>query len=278
MWVASFLLIPCTLCAAWGPVSHVVFASNGLAVFDATVTDAPDGWFGFMGSQFSYAPYAAACPVEEKLHDPVVAGRLVQRALSGPAVDPQYLVFLLSFQSHMIGDMVGFWPGKGTEDYGYLTDRGRVDAGLNWVTLWPKMQMVDAYLMQQNQLGSLRIPYLNHTHIGWFARDVAIVANLSYTAAVLEQCGNGWIDVQNRLIAYYKTLGDVTPQLAFFDSRGANVTVAETTAYLAQNVDCAGRAVRAYTKSILAMMEPTEAFSSVESLVGEWYAAKQCSQ
>jgi hypothetical protein len=259
----------CSLGAAWGPVSHVVFAQSGLQAFDASAVDAPDGYFGFMGAQFSYGSYAGACPVEEKLHNPVIAGALVQKALRAPTPDAQYVLFLLSYQSHMLGDLVGFFPGGG-----YLTRT--VDASVNWVTLWPKMQTIDAYLLQQYGLASLVIPYLNATHNRWFSRDIASVANLSYSPAVLEECGNGWIDVQNRLIQYYRTLRDVAPQLAFFDTRGSNVTVAQTLEYLRKNVNCAGAAVAAYTKEILAMTDPKVAFAAVSAQVAQWYADDEC--
>ncbi len=164
---ALFVCVLLSVAVAWGPVSHAVFSTAALGsnVVVSSV-DLPDGYFGFMSPLFSYAPIAAQCPVEEKLHNPVVAASLVQLAISASDSDPAYLRFLRSFMSHMLADAVGFFPG-----FGYLA---REVKSVNWVTMWTKMQLIDAYFWQSGNLPKkLKIPHLNATHIEWFARDIA---------------------------------------------------------------------------------------------------------
>lgn len=144
--------------------------------------------------------------------------------------------------------------------------------------MWTKMQLIDAYILQTGHLDKkMAIPHLNATHVQWFARDMAAVAKHNYSAAVLESCGNDWIDVQNRLIAYYAILGDVTAQLAFFDSRGTNVSAADTVAYLNQNTRCAVKAIVQFNQQIVSGISPAQCWSSVQNDIKAWYAAGHCS-
>ena len=101
MGLVLLLLLPVAL--AWGPVSHIYFDTKA----DVPVTngaDLPDGYAGFLSPQFTYA--ATRCPDTLALHDPVLAAKLYQAAVSGSA-PATYVSFLASYMSHMVGDVVG---------------------------------------------------------------------------------------------------------------------------------------------------------------------------
>jgi len=268
--LAIFLASVCTV-SAWGPVSHITFARDafGATNVDLSACDAPDGYFGFTAPQFSYAPFAADCPNIATFHDPVVAGTIFQHALASGNPDPGYIQFLRSYNSHMLSDFVGF-----SEYGGYLSN---VTSTVNWVTMWPKMQAIDAYIFGSRQLSGFVIPYLNSTIIGWFAADMLTYGKVKFTPAILLQCGNYWIDIQNKLIRYYDTTlieGDISRSLAFFDTRGGDSS--STVTFLEKNILCAVSAVTEYVSMLTNKVDPTLALNQVASNVKAMFQAGQC--
>lgn len=61
---------------------------------------------------------------------------------------------------------------------------------MNWVTMWTKMQTIDAYLLATAKQ-NLTIPFHNPANLDLFSRDMQQFANVSFSARVLQECGNG---------------------------------------------------------------------------------------
>ena len=258
-----FFVLMLTCALGWGPVSHAVFATGALADVDFSAVDAPDGFAGFMAPSFSYAPFAGTCPDTFSLHDPVLIGEVIQ---STSRTDPGYKRFLLSYLSHMIGDLVGF-----SKYGGYLSN---VTAGVNWVTMWTKMQAIDSYLFQTRNMSSFSVPYLNATLMEFFSQDIWVVGKLNFSASVLLECGNAWIDVQNQLLGLYRVQGDMTKQLSYFDTRGRSPV--STVRALTKNVNCAIRAVSFFIGEITQGSDPKKALADLDASIQTWYNQAIC--
>lgn len=164
----------------------MLFLQNGIQslAIDLSAVDSPDGFFGFMSPAFSYEPFASDCPDSEKFHDPIVIATLLQNAISSSAPSA-YLAFLRSMMSHMVADFIGFNPLGG-----YLA---QVTTSVNWVTMWTKMQTIDAFFVLQNGMQNVSIPFHARDNLVMLSNDMKKFANVSFSADVLLQCGNGEI-------------------------------------------------------------------------------------
>lgn len=283
--IVGLLLLLLVPCFAWGPVSHMYFASLAHQTTTFQGSDAPDGLGGFTSPQFSYAPFASSCPTSPLLHDPVMAATLLQQARSAHRSDDDaYESFLISYMNHMVGDLIGFHAGGG-----YLTNnktRTRFGA-VNWTLLWPKMQLIDAFITAERlssplppvQAWSASLAARFTADVNGYFTQRSVPGWTNYTAEVLQECSNEWVGVQNVLLQYYREAlainGTYQGPLLFFDNQ-VNATMASSAQRFDRNAACAAKAITTYTSIITEGVDPPTAFQQLQEQVNLWFAQGMC--
>eukprot|EP01122_Echinamoeba_exundans_P014061 TRINITY_DN6293_c0_g1_i1.p1 TRINITY_DN6293_c0_g1~~TRINITY_DN6293_c0_g1_i1.p1 ORF type:complete len:288 (-),score=53.59 TRINITY_DN6293_c0_g1_i1:110-973(-) len=143
--VLSVACILASSAEAWGPISHLYFASSAFPSSDGTLSpskfsqacDMPDSFYFVNWSEYPNC----SIPVDD-MHNPITAGYIVQFALTNEGqqfrsatFDP--LSFALGYGSHMASDVVGFHANGG-----YLGS-----SVPSYVTEFQFMSAIDSYFL-----------------------------------------------------------------------------------------------------------------------------------
>jgi len=290
------LLLLCSpVVLGWGPISHFYFSCLALeknpreCILDPTnhpllMGSATPDAFGFTAPSFQYD---SVCPDETEglqLHNLGFAGFMVNKLLteSNNTIDILVLNTLLGFGSHMVADLVGFHALGGYLSTSLDTKYGKI----NWLTMQPKMQVIDAYILHSLQLSvnnMPRVPISNSTSA--FVAQSTLQYQQDgrpqfpvFNSTVISNCTTSWASMINRLYNYYFnaiTAQTYTTQMVYFDQQNAQ-TFAQTETFFLRNAGCAGMAISHWWRLIQQKIPPDDAFAATVQFVNDLYQGNQC--
>jgi len=269
----------------WGPVTHFYFTCLALKQDPAECirnvanhptlqgSATPDA-FAFSASSFQYN---SVCPPEEtgiQLHNLVFAGFMIQHA-SDEAVKRT----LLGFGAHMVADLVGFNALGGYLSTGLDTKDGEI----NWLTMQPKMQSIDAYLMHSLQLAVDDLPQvpISSPSASFIALSTAEFQKDNpqfpvFDALTISQCTTSWAFMINRLYNYYENaLTNYQQQMVYFDEKDAPA-FPETEIFFLKNAFCAGSAIDYWWNEIQQGISPDKALADTNLFITANYQSGHC--
>jgi len=271
---------------AWGPVSHLFFASQALPEFDLDSVkqgcDMPDS---FYFSNFAQYPN---CSIDISfMHNPTTAGYFVKFALntsntyssysssSDSLLDP--LSLALGFGSHMISDYVGFHSSAS-----YL--------GIpvtSYLLTFPFMSAIDALAITLSETPLITPSPWESLQAAQFISDASAYyhgISSSFPAFTVQQvysCIGPWNATATSLAAlaelqikpsqYYQSA------VVHFDQFGAT-SFSEAQKHFLLSNDCAVKAVKYWANLIIqTSVSPQSAVTSTFSYVDSLFAAGSCS-
>jgi len=263
----------------WGPLSHYYFARQAfsgstLNLQDSSIKqgcDFPDGTYFANWSEFPNC----ILPVDD-FHNGITAGYFYQFAVSAAGqrfksttFDP--LSMALGYGSHMIADIVGFFPGKG-----YL---GTVPS---YVTFFPFMTAIDALVstldtfppgeewgsMEASAFLSAATQYYNSIEPTFPQFNTTAVAN----------CALPWAETDNQLVSLANlqaSTGYFKSALVFYDLFNAT-TFDEASAHFMLSNNCAWNAIQYWTNQLTTGASPEQAYKNTVAEITGYYSNGSC--
>jgi len=245
----------------------------------------PDA-FAFSASGFQYL---SVCPPEDlgvQLHNLEFAGFMVQNAPSIFKHDNNLAVavrdFMLGFGSHMVADAVGFHASGGYLSSGLNTKKGLI----NWVTMQPRMQGIDAYIKDILSLSTNSLPghLLGADVIDFISQSTSQYAIThpgfpTFNNTVISNCTGSWIGMVQRLYQYYD--GAIIPKEAYqssmiyFDEKNSQ-NFQDTVNFFNQNGACASHAISYWWAQISRAISPKDAADLTLQFIDSQYNQEMC--
>jgi len=285
-----------TLVLSWGPISHFLFTCNALQQGDPSQCimnptnehvllgcSMPDA-FAFSASGFQYLSVCPPVDLGVQLHNLEFAGFMVQNApllFRNAKVAVAVRDFMLGFGSHMVADAVGFHASGGYLSRGLNTKKGLI----NWVTMQPRMQGIDAYIKDSLRLttGSLPRQLLDADIVDLVSKSTAQYATThpgfpTFNNTVIFNCTSSWIGMMQRLYQYYD--GVMIPKesyqssMIYFDEKNAQ-NFPDTVSFFNQNSLCASNAI-SYWWSQIQSVPPKQAADATLQFIDGLYNQGMC--
>eukprot|EP01116_Phalansterium_solitarium_P000624 TRINITY_DN10451_c0_g1_i1.p2 TRINITY_DN10451_c0_g1~~TRINITY_DN10451_c0_g1_i1.p2 ORF type:complete len:286 (-),score=92.51 TRINITY_DN10451_c0_g1_i1:2118-2975(-) len=262
-------------CGAWGPLSHYLFARQSFKdtkwFHDASIKQGCDMPDSFYFSNFGEFP-TCTIPILS-MHNPVTAGYFVKFALTqNPTSTFNPLSFALGYGSHMIADLVGFFPTGG-----YLGPTVQ-----SYVTAFPFMTAADALASTLDTLSDSAWATADSSNFVTAAGAFYRSTNPSfptYSVGDVDNCTMPWQVTQfelTRLSALEVKTTFYQSALVLFDQFNAT-TFAETLASFMRSDDCIVKSVQYWTTSVLdANTTPEAAFAQTRTFVINLFASGSC--
>jgi len=287
LYYRLFFLCLVPVVFGWGPISHFYFTCLALnqepgdcirnvANHPTLQGSATPDAFAFSASSFQYN---SVCPPDTEgiqLHNLVFAGYMVQHA-SDDAVKRT----LLGFGAHMVADMVGFSDQGGYLSSGLDTKYGNI----NWLTMQPKMQSIDSYLLHTLQLAVDELPQvpISTPTAAFIARSTLEYRQQNpefpvFDSTVITDCTTSWASMIKRLYNYYTNAITVTTyqqQMVYFDQNNSQ-NFMETEAFLLKNAVCAGSAIEYWWNEIQLGISPDKAQADLQLYITAMYQSGIC--
>lgn len=274
----------------WGPVSHYWFLSTVFcSVPEMCLTDPnmlvylqgaslPDGLAGFVSEAFQYGSKCRPGDIGIALHDLEFAGYMYKQAYL--TSDQTLRNFTVGYASHMISDLVGFFPTGGYLSNGTLTKRGLI----NWITMWPKMASIDSYYMNnlKNQYTKLPNIPISSDIASFISNSTVAYSKIHsnfpvYTSQEIQECSNEWSSMINRLYDYYYnvlTIDFVQNQLIYFDQLSAT-NWNSTEQFLLKNQFCITQSIYFWWNAI-SISTPEDAMKKTIGFITDQYQNGLC--
>jgi hypothetical protein len=235
----------------------------------------PDA-FAFSSPSFEYNSF---CPPQDngiQLHNLEFAGFMIQQV-----TDPDVRNILMGYGAHMVADLVGFNIDGGYLSSGLTTKFGNI----NWLTMQPKMQSIDSYLMHTLKLTANLLPQdpISTASAAFIATSTTQYQLTHpsfpvYNSTIISQCTTSWAEMINRLYNYYSSaLSERTYQemMVYFDELNST-SFNQTELLFKENAFCAAVAIQFWWNEINEGVAPDKAVTDTQQFITDMYQMGSC--